>query len=200
VLVETSLRYAKTGFIGRLEVPEGFRHLLPQQRAIALGDALHESLKPLARAEGWDDTLDTVVSVARSNDFACGWRSPWKSSRDKKFQVRIDVVIHDDGYGRWLIDIAEPEGVIVRSTERMFGWTWLENYFRMAKSMRFVAPRVLSVGMGSMFLHGVTSIDLDTALTLDSVGDSQPGVGSVILSYPGEDGHATPGMRVVSID
>lgn len=46
----------------------------------------------------------------------------------------------------------------------------------------------------------VTSIDLDTALTLDSVGDSQPGAGSVILSYPGEDGHATPGMRVVSID
>lgn len=64
MLVEASLRHARNGFIGRLEVPKGFHNLLPQQRSVVLGDALHELLKPLADAEGWGDTLDSVFSLA----------------------------------------------------------------------------------------------------------------------------------------
>lgn len=192
VEVDPSIRFARDGFLGSIKPPRGFRLLLPEQRAGSIAAAVQENLRPLAVKEGWEDELDQAARAARDVDFECSWTSEWKSTRDRTLKARLSVTLADDGYGRWLIEVANSEGEHLRRTERMFGWTWLSNFQKMAKTMAFSEPHTLVVGRESMFLGVATSIDLDTAVARHEGNDV--GVGEVVLSYPGEPGRPSPAV------
>lgn len=192
VEVDPSIRFARDGFLGSIKPPRGFSLLLPDQRAEAIASAVSENLQPLAALEGWDDELNRVIGAAREAQYDCSWVSDWKSTRDRSLRARLAVTIEDDGYGRWLIEVANAGGELLRSTERMFGWAWLSNFEKMAKTMAFSGPHTLVVDRESMFLGVATSIDLDTAVVWHEGDDV--GVGDVVLSYPGEPGRPSPAV------
>ena len=172
-------------------ITSGFRNLLPDQRADVLLSALHRNLAPLAADEGWTAELDACVARIREDGYACKWTSAWKRTRDRTLLVRIVARIEDDGYGRWIAEIADSETNVLRRTRELIGWTWVSNFEVMAKEMRFAAPHVLTVGRGSGFLHTESVIDLDTG----SVAESEDGPVQ-ILNYPGDPGLTAPDVVV----
>lgn len=190
--VGANLAFAKQGFLGRVLISRGFRELQPQQRAAILSEVVHRSLAPLADAEGWRDTLDQAVDHVRAGGFECDWVSAWKPSPDHQHQVRIVTRIADDGFGRWRVQISDPTGIVLRESPDLLGWTWVENFQKMAKDMRFDTEGHLVVGRGSMFMDDVTTIDVASAAVINEQssrdGDATP------LRYPGRPGQSLPGV------
>jgi|GEM_PF-3524812 len=190
-------KYAKDGFAGRVELTRGFRLLLPVQRAEVLTEVAYLCLLPLAREEGWDAALEAAVASVR-DDYRCTWTSAWRRTPDRKRAVRLTVEMADDGYGRWHLEIGSLDGTVDLITPTLMGWTWIENFERMAKDMRFDADGRLVIGRGSQFLSGVTTIDVATGevigdeASIYAEGDTAP------LNYPGEPGHASPTVETPS--
>jgi len=188
--VGTDLAFARHGFLGRVLISRGFRELLPEDRAAILLDVVGRNLAPLADAEGWRDTLDRVLDDVRAGGFECSWVSSWKRSPDHQHQVRIVARIADDGFGRWRVQISDSTGTVVRESPELVGWTWVENFQKMAKEMRFDTARRLVIGRGSMFMDDVTTIDVGSADVIDE--RSSRGEDGIPLRYPGLSGKSRP--------
>jgi hypothetical protein len=179
--VKTDLSYFTSGFLGHIRVPSGFRFVEPSLRAELLLGALWAAIRALADREGWDfRPVDTAVEKFRESRYECGWIGPWKNTRDRTLRARVVMRLADDGYGRWHMIVAgsETDELLVR-TEEVLGWTWIENFVRLSKSMRFVAPRTLEVGSGSGFIDRRVQVNLETGGLVRRATDPTP------LSYPG---------------
>ncbi|MGV8885626.1 MAG: hypothetical protein ACOH1T_08585 [Microbacteriaceae bacterium] len=200
VEVEPHPEWAKDGFLGHIRICDGFRNLLPPQRAAVMAEAVYLGLRELALEENWLAPLDAAMNRVRAIDYRCLWMSSWKSSPDRVHSVRIVMELADDGYGRWHVEIGKG-GVVHRSTAELSGWTWVKNFEFMAKEMRFDERGHLVVGRGSGFLHAVTTIDIATGAVLSDEPAEPYARNSVRLSYPGMPGIPVPPVKAVeSID
>jgi len=194
VEVEPHPEWAKDGFLGHIMISEGFRNLLPLQRAAAMAEAVYLGIRPLALEESWAPDLDAAMDRVRANGYRCSWTSAWKRAPDRKRAVRIVVEIADDGYGRWRVEVG-ADGFVDRSTIELPGWTWMKNFQTMAKEMRFDEKGHLIVGRGSGFLNTVTTIDISTG---EILSDKPTGpFDSTSLTYPGMPGISSPSIRAV---
>ena len=135
--VGADLTDIRSGFLGRVLISRGFHRLLPIDRAAVMAEVVERSLIPLAESEGWLHSLERAMRRVGHDDFVCVWESPWKRTPDLRHQVRIKVWVADDGYGRWRVQVANLENDVLRQTPEILGWTWVDNFVRMAKQMRF---------------------------------------------------------------
>lgn len=168
--------------LGSLQIPPRFRHLDPQARAGLIADAIEAALLLLASHAGWDaQIVKDCVQRTRDAQFSCEWVGPWKLARDRKSRVRLQGRILDDGYGRWRIAVADPTSTDPRLlTEERLGWTWLSNFERASKSMRFLSPTVLELAVGSDTLPEPIQVDILTGAIRGQSHDPRP------TSYPGD--------------
>jgi hypothetical protein len=180
--VRPNLKYFADGFVGHVAIPQGFRFVEPDERASLLLGALSAVVEALSTREGWDFApVESVIAGFRDSGYACEWASPQKMSRDRMVQVQMVARLADDGYGRWHLVVSDvgTGKVLIRSAE-VLGWTWVENFVRSFKSMRFIAPRVVEVGSGSGILDRTVNVNLETGEVIREMPEPVP------LSYPGD--------------
>lgn len=190
------MRLDRDPSLGSLQIPPGFRHLGPQVRAGLIADATEAALLLLASHAGWDaQIVKDSVQRTRDEQFSCEWVGPWKSTRDRKSRVRLQGRIVDDGYGRWQIAVADRTSTdpCLLTKERL-GWTWLSNFERASKSMRFTTPTVLELAVGSDMLPEPVQVDISTGAIKGHSRDPRP------TSYPGDPRRSPekPDLRVGS--
>ena len=183
-------RSPSDAFLGRLTIPRGFRHLDPQVRAGLVADAVQAALLALGDHSRWDPAVvRNAVDGVRDASFACEWTGPWKASRDRSTQIRLQGRILDDGYGRWRIVVADrPSGAVRLQTQDVVGWNWLANLERAAASIRWVTPSTIELQSGSDFLPQVVTVNIETGKVkgtrLEPVPTSYPGAASRAPSVP----------------
>jgi len=195
VEVDPDLRYFTQGFVGGIAIPSGFRFVEPDLRAEVLLACMSTTIHALGDREGWDSTaVDRVVADFRSSGYKCEWTGPWRSTRDRKLRVRMSMRLADDGYGRWRLNVAtkDSEDPFLQ-TEEVLGWTWVDNFIRSSKSMKFVSPSTLLVGSGSGILNRTVTVNIETGEVHRREPDPLP------LSYPGDPSRAVRAPKIVVV-
>ena len=188
-----NLDYFAQGFVGNIAIPRGFRFVAPDLRAELLLSSLSTTIRALAAREGWEGSaIDPIVAGFRDSGYTCEWTSQWKSTRDRRLRVQMSMRLADDGYGRWRMTVARGDSdAVVVQTEEVLGWTWIENFVRSFKSMRFISPRVLEVGSGSGILDRAVRVDIETGEVHRREPDPVP------LSYPGDQTRVSRPPKII---
>lgn len=169
-------------FLGHLQIPPGFDRVLPSRRADLLTDAFEHLLTSAAEPLNWDpEAVRAAAGRVRESAYECGWQSPWKLTRDRQRQIRLEGYLEDDGYLRCRVVVTgrNDETPLVTS-QTWVGWTWIENVVQASKGMRFVDRETLVVPSGSRMDGTVVTVDLTTGHV-----DRDPATPR-LLSYPGD--------------
>jgi hypothetical protein len=190
VEVRANRRLYANGAIGHIGIPAGFHLLEPDGRAEVLLQSLSAAFKVLASFESRDaHQIDSLIEKSRERGYRCTWASPWRLSRSRKRKIQMLMRLADDGYGRWHLVIADVEsGAVLMETEEVLGWTWVENYVRAFKAMKFVSANVVEVGIGSTMFTRTVEVDIETGeirrAQPDPVPIVYPGVSSRVSRLP----------------
>ncbi|MEU3458239.1 hypothetical protein ABZ671_32370 [Micromonospora sp. NPDC006766] len=186
----------REGFeIGEAALPPGIAGLPAADRARLVLDVVHAATTRLGRDRGWDQD---ALAAAHAHTLAAGlryrWTGPAKTSPDRRHSARPVFVLHDDGYGRVVIEVrrrADDQVVAVSAPALAFSTS--AGFQRSAHTLRWRDTSTVEVApWAGMFgdEQGLLSLNLTNP---DSLGTAEPSP-----SGPGKssDTTGTPAITV----
>lgn len=188
-------------------LPDGIAALPAAARAGLVLDVVHGAAARLGQERGWDQA---ALEAAREHVLAARlrytWDSPAKSSPDRKHTAQARFALHDDGYGRVVLEVRRrSDGVLVAGSAPAQAFSTAAGFARSAQTIRWKGSRTvelvpyagLSAGVGRTTFwrdnHGLLTVDLDdphgpVELPLAEHHVVPPGAPPVTVQTPDETG------------
>jgi hypothetical protein len=173
----------RDGFeIGGAALPPGIAGLSGADRARLVLDVAHAATARLGLERGWDpDVLAAAYAHALAAGLRYRWTGPAKCSPDRRYDARPVFVLHDDGYGRVVIEVRRrADGQVVAVSAPALAFSTSAGFQRSAHTLRWLdASTVEVVPWVGLFgdKQGHLSVDLTNPGTPGSAEPSTPGAG-----------------------
>jgi hypothetical protein len=156
-------------------LPPGIAGLPASARAGLVLEVVHAAATRLGRERGWDEA---ALVAARAHVLTAGlryrWEGPAKVSPDRRYTAHPMYVMHDDGYGRVVVQVRRrDDGQTVAASAPVLAFSTSAGFARSARTLRWRSKKIvelvpyagLSAGVGRTVLwsddHGLITVDLD---------------------------------------
>ena len=107
-------------------------------------DAVHSIAVQMAEYRGLDpEPFEAARAAVLAAGFAYRLDGAWKSAPGRRLRARPRYWLHDDGFGRAVVEVSDPTGTVVAQTPQFLTFTTSEGMRRSARTLRWVQPRRL---------------------------------------------------------
>ncbi|WP_328471125.1 hypothetical protein OHA21_06420 [Actinoplanes sp. NBC_00393] len=125
--------------MGGAALPPGVAALPGPARARLVLEVLHAAVTRLGTVRGWDRTvLDAAHAHALASGLRYRWAGPAKTGPDRRHTARPVFVLHDDGFGRVVIEVRRrDDDRTVAVSQSSTAFSTLEGFQRSARTLRW---------------------------------------------------------------
>ena len=122
---------------GRICAPEGFSSWEAVAAKTWVLDAVHAIAVQMAEYRDLDpEPFEAARSAVLAAGFAFRLDGAWKSAPGRRLRARPRYWLHDDGFGRAVVEVSDPTGTVVAQTPQFLTFTTSEGMRRSARTLR----------------------------------------------------------------
>jgi hypothetical protein len=162
--------------------------LRPADRARLVLDVVHAATTRLGLERGWDqDALAAAYTRTLAAGLRYRWNGPAKSSPDRRHSARPLFVLHDDGYGRVVIEVRRrADDQVVAVSAPALAFSTAAGFQRSAQTLRWQDSTTVEA-IPWAGLYG----DKQGLIRVDLTNPGSPGIAEPSPPGFGESGEAT---------